>query len=100
MKQRSSQQNRALHKYCALLAEALNDAGFDMKKTLKVDAEIPWSGDRVKDFLWRPVQDAQLGKESTTELTRAEVSKVYDTLNRHLGLKLNIHVPFPVREGE
>jgi regulator of sigma D len=34
-KQRTQTQNKALHKYCQMLADKLNDAGLDMKQTLK-----------------------------------------------------------------
>ena len=76
MNQRSTQQNKALHKFFALLAEALNSSGLDMKKTLKHDIDIPWSEDRIKEFMWRPIQIAMLEKESTTDLTTGEVSEV------------------------
>ena len=94
-RQRTSAQNRALHKYFQMLADALNDAGYDMQQTLRHDAEIPWSPEMVKELLWRPLQKAVLDKESTTEAHRGEYSKVYDVLNRHLSSKLGIHVPWP-----
>lgn len=93
-KLRTAQQNRALHLYFTHLAEALNDAGLDMRKVLKPEVEIPWSTMSVKEFLWRPIQEAQLGKSSTTELTTDEIDKVYDTVNRHLA-KHGVHVSFP-----
>lgn len=77
------------------LAAALNDAGLDMRKTLKQSVEIPWSGDRVKEFLWRPIQRAVVEKTSTTELDTRDPSEVYEILNRHLAQKFGIHVPFP-----
>lgn len=96
MEKRTSTQNKALHKYFELLAEELNDAGLDLKEVIKVD--IPWSSDTVKQWLWKPVQKAQLLKESTTELTTAEVNKVYETINRLMAEKFNLHVPFPSDE--
>ena len=100
MPKRTLVQNASLHLYFRLLAEELNNAGLDMKKTLKQDADIPWSDDRIKEFLWKPIQYAQLGKKSTTELTTSEVDKVYETLNRHLGEKLGIFVKFPTNEPD
>lgn len=96
MEQRTIKQNNSLHKYFELLAEELNNAGLDMKHVITVD--IPWSSDTVKQWLWKPVQKAQLLKESTTELTTAEVNKVYETINRLMAEKFNIHVPFPSDE--
>lgn len=92
---RTSQQNKALHVLFELLADKLNEAGLDMRKTLKPEIDIPWTGASVKEYLWRPVQFAQLDKDSTTELTTADVDKVFDTINRHLGEKFGLHVPFP-----
>ena len=92
---RTLQQNKALHVLFDLLAEELNTAGLDMRKTLKESVEIPWNRENVKDFLWRPIQQAQLRKTSTTELTTKDIDKVFETLNRHLGERFNLHVDFP-----
>lgn len=92
---RTKQQNKALHVLFNLLASTLNEAGLDMRKTLKPEIDIPWSGPAVKEFLWRPIQTAQLDKRSTTELTTVEIDQVFDTINKHLGEKFGLHVPFP-----
>jgi len=83
-----------------MVAESLNDAGYDMKKTLKPEVEIPWSGNTVKEFLWRPIQDAMIQQESTTALTTDQVSAVYSVLSRHLSAKLGVNVSFPSAHGE
>ena len=92
---RTNQQNKALHVLFALLANTLNENGLDMRKTLKPGIEIPWSGPSVKEYLWRPIQTAQLNKQSTTELTTVEIDQVFDTINRHIGEKFGLHIPFP-----
>lgn len=92
---RTNQQNKALHVLFKLLADTLNNHGLDMKKTLKPEVAIPWSPGSVKEFLWRPVQKAQLNKQSTTELTTVEIDEVFDTINKHLGERFGVHVPFP-----
>lgn len=92
-------QNRALHKYCANLASALNAAGLDAKKTLKPEVDIPWTQAMVKDLLLRPIQEAMTGKKSTTELNTVEVSEIYAVLDRHLGEKFGIHVEWPSDES-
>ena len=76
-KHRTLKQNRALHKLFTQMAESLNDAGFDMRRTLKETIDIPWTPENVKNFIWRPIQEAQLGKESTTELTTYDIDTVY-----------------------
>lgn len=92
---RTAQQNRALHVLYQLMADNLNENGLDMRKTLKPGVDIPWSPISVKEYLWRPVQEAQLNKKSTTELTTVEIDQVFDTLNKHLGEKFGLHTPFP-----
>lgn len=94
-KQRTLLQNKAIHAYFAQLAQALNESGYDMRRTLKHDIDIPWTPETIKKFLWKPIQNAQLGKESTTELSTKDIDAVYEVLNRHLGEKLGVHVPFP-----
>lgn len=92
---RTAQQNRALHLWFQLVAETLNESGLDMRKTLKPEIEIPWTKSAVKEYLWRPVQKAMLHKDSTTKLNTKDIDKVFDVLNRHLGEKLEVHMPFP-----
>lgn len=92
---RTELQNKALHLYFKLIAEALNTAGLDMRKVLKPEVDIPWSTETVKEYLWRPIQKLQLGKVSTTKLTTKDINLVYDTLNRHLGEKFGIQEDFP-----
>ena len=96
---RTNQQNRALHVLFKLLADELNDRGLDMRKTLKPEVDIPWSGNSVKEYLWRPIQQAQLSKTSTKELTTKEIDEVFDTINKHLGERLSVHIPFPSIES-
>lgn len=95
---RTNQQNKGLHKGCELLADALNDAGHDMKRTLKEEVDIPWNKETVKDYLFRPIMQAMFNKESTTELNTDEVSEVWRVLNRHTAQKLGVSVPFPSEE--
>lgn len=97
-KARTLKQNRAMHKYFRMLAEALNNAGLDMKKTLKPEIDIPWTEENVKNHLWRPIQIAMLGKRSTTELDTVNPSEVYNVLSRHLSEKFGINVEFPSNE--
>lgn len=97
--QRTLTQNRALHLWFRMLAETLNDAGLDMRTVIKEEVDIPWSGPSVKEYLWRPVQEAMLQKKSTTEADRTEYSEVRDVIARHLGERFGIQVPdWPSRE--
>jgi len=98
-KQRTLTQNRALHLYFTHLADELNGAGYDIRKTLKPSIDIPWSGKTIKEYLWRPVMEAQLGKKSTTEMTTKDIDKVFDVINRHLGEKFGLSVSFPSIES-
>lgn len=94
-KQRTIQQNKALHLYFTHLSEALNDAGLDMRKTLKPEVEIPWTPENIKNLIWKPIMEAQLGKKSTTEMNTKDIDVVFDTINRHLGEKFGLEIRFP-----
>jgi hypothetical protein len=97
--QRTKQQNKALHLWFTMLAQGLNDAGYDMRKTLKPGIDIPWTATAVKEFLWRPVQQVQLGKESTTELTTKDLDIVYETVCRYLLDRVGYVPEFPSIDG-
>jgi len=100
-KQRTLTQNRALHLFCQWLADALNDAGLDMRKTLRDDVDVPWTQASVKEYLWRPVQTAMTDKKSTTEITTIEPTEIHAVLARHLGERLGVTCPpWPKRDQE
>jgi hypothetical protein len=97
-KHRTTQQNRALHKYLTELAGALNSAGLDMRAVLKPGVDIPWNQDMAKEFLWRPIQRVMTDIESTADLDTRDVSAIYEVLNRHIAQKFGVHVEFPSEE--
>lgn len=97
-KRRTTQQNRALHKYLTELAAALNSAGLDMKATLKPATEIPWTLEMAKEFLWRPIQKVMTDIESTADLDTRDVSAIYEVLSRHIAQKFGVSVEFPSEE--
>ena len=97
-KQRSGLQNSSLHLYLSHLAEALNDAGYDMKRTLKKEVDIPWGKESAKEHLWRPIQELLTKKDSTTKPTTKEYVYIYEVLSRHLVEKLGVNVPWPCKD--
>ena len=100
-KQRTLTQNRALHLFCQWLADTLNEAGYDMRKTLREDVDVPWTQASVKEYLWRPIQIAMTDKQSTTEITTVEPTDIHAVLARHLGQRLGIQCPaWPKRDQE
>lgn len=100
-KQRTLTQNRALHLFCQWLADTLNDAGYDMRKTLREDVEVPWTQASVKEYLWRPIQIAMTDKQSTKDITTVEPTAIHEVLSRHLGERLGVTCPpWPKRNQE
>lgn len=94
---RTDSQNRALHLFFQLLADELNNAGYSVRLVLEKKMEVDWTPRLIKELLWRPAQIAILGKASTTELYKSkDIDVVWEHLNRHLGEKFGVHVPFPV----
>ena len=99
MTQRTLSQNAALHKYFELLANALNDAGYDVGTTIKVP--VDFTKDTVKEYMAKPIMTAlHPDKESTTELTTVEVNEIYEHLNRLTAEKFGIGIPFPSYEEQ
>ena len=94
-RQRTIQQNKSLHKYYGLLAEELNGAGYDMRKTLEHKASIPWNPATVKEFMWKPIQKVVLETETTTKLTTSTITEIYDILNRYTSEKLGVSISWP-----
>ena len=97
----TGQQRKALHKYCEQIAETLNDAGIDMRTFFKPGFDIPWNKDNIKNSVWRSVQTAIYPDvESTEDLENHQITKIYDILNKHLGEKHGVHVPWPCKDDQ
>jgi len=108
MTQRTDQQRKAIEVFCRELAEALNDAGYEMKAFFEAasdKADIPWTQESVKEILWKNVQkpvtiseEFPEGKKSTKQLDIMEVDRVYSVLDRHVSSSVGVHVEFPSEE--
>ena len=98
-KQRSLTQNAALHLYCTQLAQALNDAGLDFRIVLREDIEVDWTPELVKQYIWKPVQEAITGHKSTTKPKRDEYSKIYETVNRFVSSRFGLFAAWPSKDS-
>lgn len=93
-KQRTLTQNACLHLWLGWLAESLNNAGLDMRTVMKQDADLPWSTETCKQFLWKPIQRALINRESTTEAERKDYGYIEQVLSNHLQTKFpGIEIP-------
>lgn len=95
-KRRTSLQNRSLHKWLGMMAEALNDAGMEQRKTwekMPPNYEVPWSTLTVKENLYKPVLNAMTGKTSTTEMDTVEPGEVCKVLGARLAERFGITPP-------
>lgn len=99
-KQRTPVQNNAIHQFCKMLAEALNLAGLEMRTVLKPSYQIWWDTLSVKNHIWRPIQKAKFGKESTTELVKVgEIDAIHEQIMQMLGEKFGLeYIEFPHNE--
>lgn len=99
---RTSQQNKAIHKYLEMVSEALDREGHTMQDVIKAikRAEIRPTKNALKEVVWKPLQEIVLGKTSTTELETKDVDKIYEIMNKWLGDHFELHVPFPTEEGD
>lgn len=100
MNKRTIPQNKSIHLYCELLAEALNNSGLTMQVVLtNYKMDVDWSMASVKEVIWRVAQERMLKKESTTELDTKEVNEVYEVINRFVTQELKMEsIPFPNKD--
>ena len=91
---RTSNQNSAIHAYCDEVAKVMQARGMDMKTVVKDGVPIEPIMYMVKEYMWRPIQKAVTGVESTTKINTMEVNEVYGHLSRLLAEKYSIDVRF------
>lgn len=98
-KQRTLNQNSALHAGFTAIANVLNETGRDMRAVLKPDVDIPWTCETVKEYLYRPILQAYTGKKSTTEMDKFQPGEVWDIMFKFLGEHHGVeYMPFPHNE--
>lgn len=96
---RSSQENRALHLYFTKVAECLVEVGIDFIYTNVITGDmisIPFTGDLVKNHIWRPLQITMFEIESTTKLTNKMINDILEVMANWLAEKGKV-VNFPNR---
>ena len=91
---RTGKQNDAIHAYCREVAKVMTAHGMDMKTVVKEGVSIDPTMYLIKDYMWRPIQKAVTGVESTRKITTLEVNEIYEVLSRLLVEKYSIDVPF------
>mgnify|MGYP005714296967 FL=1 len=99
-KNRTSQQNRAFHRYCALLAKALTDAGHeDMRTFIKVP--IAPTKELVKINMVHPVMEAMFPDvNSSADLSTVQMQSLYEQMNLFTSERLGVSVDWPHGEQE
>lgn len=95
-------QNASLHKYLDLLASALNDAGYDIKKVLesmRKGFSVSCTKENLKETVWRPMQIAMFDIESTTKIDTKQISDVYRNVDAFTSKALKVSIPWPDRHN-
>ena len=93
---RTIQQNKALWKWCEMIAKTLNDNNMYISETIKT--EVEWNKNSVKVFLFDNIVKALYNKDSSTELLRNEFDMIVDTLINIFAKKGVLLPSFPAKE--
>lgn len=100
---RSLLQNRALHLFFTLIADALTNEGHQHKYK-RFDGkvvEIKYTKDIIKEYYWRPLQIEMFNKKSTTQLEKHELNNIIEEfLNQNAESEIFINFPSRVSEYE
>jgi len=93
MDMRTVQQNKALHKWCSLIAEVLNNHNLYM--TGVFGNEILWTMDLVKTQIIKATIKKVFDIDSTTKLKRKEIDQLIDFITIAFANKSVEIPPFP-----
>ena len=99
--QRTIRQNKALHKWLTLWADAANDAGFDQKAILedfKEGFEVPTTMEFWKG-VFRAAGKAMYGIESTSDLTTKQMIELAEIFTARVSENTGIIVDWPSIES-
>lgn len=101
MTQRTTLQNASLHKWATLMADSMNDAGYDQRVVMEQFKEgfsVPWSMEAVKN-IYRTVAHAMYDVESTAELSTTQLQRVYEVVDARLSEITGIRHEWPSEES-
>lgn len=101
VKQRTSRQNRAGHMWFTHISDSLNESGLEMQVVLAKRQSVFWTPEAVKEILFKGIMKAMYpGKESTTQLSTKEFSKVTEALQMMLARDYGLDVEVPSIETQ
>lgn len=94
---RSSAQNRALHLFFTQVADQLNNIGIayvhhDLFTGIEIESQ--WTMELFKSQVWKKLQKAMFGIDSTTKLKRNQIDPIFETINKFFAER-GIEVSFP-----
>lgn len=95
---RTGAQNAALHACLRRLAEGLNESGFGIPHPFKPELEIPWTDISAKELLYKPIIKSMFDTDSSTELTKEELTKSVDIMLGRVGELTGLIVGFTPQE--
>ena len=96
---RSSQQNRALHKFFVLISSELNELGLEFQYFgLKGQVlSTRYTSTIVKNHFWRPIQISLFNIESTKDINTKEMNDITDVIVKYFGDK-GVYIEFPNKD--
>ena len=93
---RTLPQNSSIHVYFRALAEELNNAGYDVRTTIKVP--VNFTEEIVKNEMFRPIIKAMFDTDSTKKLSTVQIQEAYEVFNKFTAEKFGISIDWPHRE--
>mgnify|MGYP001117804760 CR=1 FL=1 len=97
---RSEIQNAALHSMFRRLSTSLNDAGYDMKHEQLVKKDLPWTEQNIKEVLFKPMIKQLYNVDSTTKLTKEQLSDAVEALFKGIAMRTGVTVPFTTNDRD
>jgi len=96
---RSSQQNRALHKFFVLISSELNELGMEFQYFGVTGKQLStrYTSTIVKNHFWRPIQIALFNIESTKDINTKQINEIIDVIVKFFGDK-GVYIEFPNKE--
>ncbi len=93
---RTTQQNKALHKFFMIICERLNEMGMEFQYTGIKGLELStrYTETIVKEFFWKPIQYTLFEVESTTKLNTNQINEVAEVIIKFFAEK-GVYIEFP-----
>jgi hypothetical protein len=95
---RTDPQRKSSHLWYKYVADTFNEHGIDMQVFLSKRASIVWTGEAVKECIFKVLAKAMFNVDSSAKLTKKQHSAVVEAMRDFIARDYGLNIEYPSQE--